>query len=103
MSDGAARALFGSEVAKAKLQALLAKKKGALSYNDVRFSFTFAFLLNAQNRWMLTKLKSELMAKFSEKEGSTSPETGKTETPKTIIICQDKRCRAKTLFSHSEI
>ena len=55
-------------------------------------------LLNAQDRLMLAKLKNELMAKFSEKEGATSPETGNTEKPKKILICQDKRCRTKTFF-----
>jgi hypothetical protein len=84
-SDGTTRALFGSEVAKATLQALLAKKKGDISYTDLWFSFTFAFLLNTQDRTMLTKMKNELMAKFSEKAGTTSPATGKTETPKKMI------------------
>ena len=78
-SDGTARPLFGSEAAKAKLQSLISKNKGDLRDNDLQFLFTFAFLLNMQDRARLAKMKNELLATFNMKEDTCSPETGKME------------------------
>ena len=78
-----AMTLFGSEVTKAKVQAMLARNRDELRFNDLQFSVSLAFPLDTTNQQKLQNVNNEHRAQISLKEGSDDPEALTVEQPRT--------------------
>ena len=94
VSAASKKKVFGSEVARANLQAVLSSSTDELLYHDLQLSFTFTFQLKTKDHQKLLKVKSKDMAMFNMKEGAHAPEAVRIEPARKSALSARRLAKA---------